>query len=193
MSPTLLTAAVGIILFAGLSLLAITLYRLAHRILTPPAAPPPPSASTPAKPRDSLTNDPKLMAFFKAVDPDFRVPASATYSPPAAPKSAMHAAPPEAVLNPIDASFVVDLPSTGLPAIIRERRDPEVIRDGVLPTPSSVRPDPIELKPRQPSSPIATETSADPDLAALVQIWTGLSPRDRRELRRLAEMKRDSA
>jgi len=72
--------------------------------------------------------------------------------------------------------------------VIRERKDPQLVREDPIPQPVATHPDPTPT-PISPEMPKPGAAAPDPRLVELVRIWQHLSPRHRTELLFIARMK----
>lgn len=194
-----MVAAAGGVLFAGLALIAITFYRLSRRLWVALMAPKPPASNKLEPPVDE---DLDLINFMIRLDPSFERQFPSLAAKVGRGPLANHSLGATTPATPASAPAVAAATASA-PRLIGERAQPELSHEGMMPELLSVRADPrviggqpsplLEPQRADPPNVTGAPPAVDPDLAAIVQIWTKLSPRDRRELRRLAEMKRDSA
>jgi hypothetical protein len=176
---------VGLILFTLLAAPAVSLLwwsRHRHR----PAGPQAPPAQAGPQPEGELTQDEDLLKFFRAVDPRFERQFPSLARGGGEPRAGPSASTPS--LPVPDASPAVT-PREVKPAFA----GPEPVAIGERPMPKVVRviPDPVPVNDEQPAPSSAADWpgSHDPNWSALGRLWPQLSPRDRRELLLIAQMK----
>jgi hypothetical protein len=148
-------------------------------------------AAPPAVRREppALEDDPELHRFFAAVNHAYqRRPPPHAYAPP--PSHGPTLGQPRVLRVRADPELVAEVPG---PEPVRTLPDPEVLHSAPFYSPREAKParpcpDPrLVLEATAEHKPV--QASADSDLAALMSLWSQLSPKDRRELLLLAQFK----